>query len=77
MDVELRIDGSRVAVEAPGWSGELRVPFPGAFNVENGLAALAFAVGWGVAPEIAAAAIGRAHAFPGACSAWMPASPSP
>ncbi len=63
--VDLRADGSRVSVESPGWRGELRIPFPGAFNVENGLAALAFAVGWGVAPEIAAAAIGRARGVSG------------
>jgi UDP-N-acetylmuramoyl-L-alanyl-D-glutamate--2,6-diaminopimelate ligase len=63
--VDMRANGSRVAVDAAGWRGELSVPFPGAFNVENGLAALAFAIGWGVAPEAAAAAIAQARGVSG------------
>ncbi len=62
---ETRADGSSLSVESPGWSGALHVPLPGAFNVENALAAFGFAVGWGIDAEVAAAAIGRARGVAG------------
>lgn len=57
--------GSSVEVRAPGWTGGLEIPIPGGFNVENGLAAFAFAVAWEIDPEVARQALAVAHGVPG------------
>jgi UDP-N-acetylmuramoyl-L-alanyl-D-glutamate--2,6-diaminopimelate ligase len=64
-DLRVRSDGSELAVTAPGWSGTLEVPLPGSFNVENALAALAFAIGWGIDPALAASTLAHAHGVAG------------
>jgi UDP-N-acetylmuramoyl-L-alanyl-D-glutamate--2,6-diaminopimelate ligase len=63
--IDTRPDGSTVAVEAPGWSGVLRVPLPGSFNVENALAAFTLALAWGIDPAGAATALGRVSGVAG------------
>ncbi len=57
--------GSTVRIESLAWSGELRIALPGAFNVENALAALTFAIGWGIEPGLAAGALAEAHGVAG------------
>lgn len=57
--------GSVAEVRAPGWSGRLEIPLPGAFNVENALAAFTFALGWGIDPEVARGAMARARGVAG------------
>ncbi len=63
--VDVRADGSAIGVEAPGWSGTFTVPLPGAFNVENAMAAFAFAIGWGIDANLAADALGHARSVAG------------
>ena len=63
--VESRADGSTLTVEAPGWNGTLAVPLVGGFNAMNALAAFAFAVSWGVDPEVARAALAVATGVDG------------
>ncbi len=58
-------DGSRFTLHAPSWSGEVRLPIPGRYNVLNALAALAIAQGEGVDLEVAAAALARTAGVPG------------
>ncbi|HEX2141569.1 MAG TPA: UDP-N-acetylmuramoyl-L-alanyl-D-glutamate--2,6-diaminopimelate ligase [Candidatus Limnocylindria bacterium] len=64
-DVDARGDGTTFHLAAPDWSGNVRVPIPGSFNVHNALAAMA--LGWieGVPLEVAAGAIGRSAGVPG------------
>jgi UDP-N-acetylmuramoyl-L-alanyl-D-glutamate--2,6-diaminopimelate ligase len=64
-DLDARGDGTTFRLTAPGWSGEVRVPIPGWFNVQNGLAALALAHVEGVALDVAAEAIARSPGVPG------------
>lgn len=64
-DVSVAQDGSTLAVAAPGWSGTLRISLPGSFNVENALAALTFAIGWGIEPDLAVATLAQAHGVAG------------
>jgi UDP-N-acetylmuramoyl-L-alanyl-D-glutamate--2,6-diaminopimelate ligase len=64
-DIEARADGTTLAVTTPRWSGEVRLQLPGAFNVHNGLAALALAEVEGIDLEAAAAAIGSVTGVPG------------
>ncbi|MDH4335480.1 MAG: Mur ligase family protein, partial [Chloroflexota bacterium] len=63
--VAARPDGSTVSVRAPGWSGQLEIPLVGAFNVENALAAFAWAIGWGIDPDVAASAMASARGVAG------------
>jgi UDP-N-acetylmuramoyl-L-alanyl-D-glutamate--2,6-diaminopimelate ligase len=58
-------DGTTFRLTAPGWSGPVRVPIPGWFNVQNALAALALGHVEGVALDVAAEAIGRSPGVPG------------
>ncbi|MEX1156340.1 MAG: UDP-N-acetylmuramoyl-L-alanyl-D-glutamate--2,6-diaminopimelate ligase [Chloroflexota bacterium] len=60
-----RPTGSTVSVLAPGWSGQLEIPLVGAFNVENALAAFAWAVGWGIDPDAARTALAAARSVAG------------
>ncbi|MDP9271027.1 MAG: UDP-N-acetylmuramoyl-L-alanyl-D-glutamate--2,6-diaminopimelate ligase [Chloroflexota bacterium] len=64
-ELDARPSGSAVAVSAPAWHGRLEIPLPGAFNVENALAAFTFAIGWGIDAARAAAAIQHATGVPG------------
>ena len=64
-DLDARSDGTSFRLVAPGWSGSVRVPIPGAFNVHNALAALALAHVEGVDLGVAADAIGRSPGVPG------------
>jgi UDP-N-acetylmuramoyl-L-alanyl-D-glutamate--2,6-diaminopimelate ligase len=63
--LDARPDGSTLAVETATWSGTLEVPLVGGFNVENALAAFAFGVGWGIAPEVARDALAGARGVAG------------
>ncbi|HEX2195112.1 MAG TPA: UDP-N-acetylmuramoyl-L-alanyl-D-glutamate--2,6-diaminopimelate ligase, partial [Candidatus Limnocylindria bacterium] len=58
-------DGTTFRLLAPGWSGRVRVPMPGAFNVHNALAALALAHVEGVDLGVAAEAIAASRGVPG------------
>jgi UDP-N-acetylmuramoyl-L-alanyl-D-glutamate--2,6-diaminopimelate ligase len=64
-EVDSRLDGSSLTVSAPAWTGHLEIPLPGAFNVENALAAFAFALAWGIDPDIAARALARLRGVAG------------
>jgi UDP-N-acetylmuramoyl-L-alanyl-D-glutamate--2,6-diaminopimelate ligase len=64
-DLDARGDGTTFRLVAPGWTGSVRVPIPGAFNVHNALAALALAHVEGVGLDTAADAIGRSPGVPG------------
>lgn len=63
--IDARPDGSTLTVDAPGWSGTLAVPLIGGFNAENALAAFAFAVSWGIDPQVARAALAVAQGVAG------------
>jgi UDP-N-acetylmuramoyl-L-alanyl-D-glutamate--2,6-diaminopimelate ligase len=63
--VDARADGTAFHLTAPGWSGEVRVPIPGSFNVHNALATLALAHVEGIDLALAADAIGRSPGVPG------------
>ncbi|HEY7332051.1 MAG TPA: UDP-N-acetylmuramoyl-L-alanyl-D-glutamate--2,6-diaminopimelate ligase [Candidatus Limnocylindria bacterium] len=63
--LDARTDGTTFRLTAPGWSGAVRVPIPGAFNVHNALATLALAHVEGVDLALAADAIGRSPGVPG------------
>ena len=58
-------NGSSLSVDAPGWSGTLAVPLIGGFNAENALAAFAFAVSWGIDPQVARKALAVAQGVAG------------
>jgi lipid II isoglutaminyl synthase (glutamine-hydrolysing) len=61
--IELRgMEGSRTTVRTPAGEIELELPLPGLYNVYNALAAVAAALGLGVAPERIAAALGAVRA---------------
>ena len=64
-DVRAGPSGSHLAVQAPGWAGDLSIPLPGSFNVHNALAAFTFAVGWGIDPALAAATLAQARGVAG------------
>jgi UDP-N-acetylmuramoyl-L-alanyl-D-glutamate--2,6-diaminopimelate ligase len=64
-ELDARGDGTSFRLTAPDWSGRLRVPIPGWFNVQNALAALALAHVEGVALDLAADAIERSPGVPG------------
>ena len=64
-NLDPRGDGTTFRLTAPAWSGEVRVPIPGWFNVQNALAALALAHVEGVALDVAAEAIARSPGVPG------------
>lgn len=64
---DLRADagGTTFRATAGGWSGSVRVPMPGAFNVPNALAVIALAHAEELDLEAAAAAIGASTGVPG------------
>lgn len=64
-ELDARGDGTTFRLAAPGWTGSVRVPIPGAFNVHNALAALALAHVEGVDLTVAADAIARSPGVPG------------
>jgi UDP-N-acetylmuramoyl-L-alanyl-D-glutamate--2,6-diaminopimelate ligase len=64
-DIEASADGTTFTVTTPGWSGEVHLRLPGAFNVHNALAALALAEAEGIDPASAAHAIGTVAGVPG------------
>ncbi len=64
-DVELDAAGCDFRLDAPEWSGDIRLPLPGRFNVENALAATGAALALGEAPEAVAAALAEAPQIPG------------
>jgi len=57
-DIDARADGTTFTAITPGWSGQVRLQLPGAFNVHNALAALTLAEVEGIDPASAAEAIG-------------------
>jgi UDP-N-acetylmuramoyl-L-alanyl-D-glutamate--2,6-diaminopimelate ligase len=57
--------GSTVELSTADWRGTLQIPLPGAFNVENGLAAFAFALAWGIDAEVARDALSAAPGVAG------------
>ncbi len=63
----LEADGAGTAfrLAAPGWAGRVHVPLPGAFNVQNALAALALAHVERIEPDVAAHAIAASRGVPG------------
>jgi UDP-N-acetylmuramoyl-L-alanyl-D-glutamate--2,6-diaminopimelate ligase len=63
--IDPRHDGSSLEVVAPRWRGTIELPLIGGFNVENALAAFAFAVAWGIDPEVARGALGAARGVAG------------
>jgi UDP-N-acetylmuramoyl-L-alanyl-D-glutamate--2,6-diaminopimelate ligase len=65
IDVVADANGSRFALTAPGWRGEVTLPMPGRFNVSNALAALAIAHAEGVPFEAAVDALARTAGVPG------------
>ncbi len=64
-DVSFDAAGARFAVDGPGGRMPVRTALPGHFNVANALGAFAVAAALGVAPETAAAGLGRAGRVPG------------
>jgi UDP-N-acetylmuramoyl-L-alanyl-D-glutamate--2,6-diaminopimelate ligase len=64
-DLVADADGSRFTLRTAAWSGEIRVPIPGRYNVSNALAALAIAQTEGVDLEVAAEALARTSGVPG------------
>ena len=64
-DVRSDATGSRFAVVAPGWHGEVVLPMPGAYNVSNALAALAVAHALELDLGVAVNALGRTAGVPG------------
>ncbi len=56
------MEGSTTTVRVPDGEIEVSLPLPGLYNVYNALAAIAAALGLGVAPERIAAALGGMHA---------------
>ncbi len=58
-------DGSRFTLHAPSWSGEIRLPMPGRYNVSNALAALAIGQAEGVDLALAATALAHTAGVPG------------
>lgn len=66
-DVDFDASGARfeLGVRASGERITASLPLPGAFNVENALAAIAVAAGAGIEPDAAAAALGGAGPVPG------------
>jgi UDP-N-acetylmuramoyl-L-alanyl-D-glutamate--2,6-diaminopimelate ligase len=65
IDIEARADGTTFTAVTPGWTGEVHLQLPGAFNVHNALAALALAEVEGVALAAAARAVGTVSGVPG------------
>jgi UDP-N-acetylmuramoyl-L-alanyl-D-glutamate--2,6-diaminopimelate ligase len=57
--------GTTFHVTVPGWTGSVRVPMPGAFNVHNALAAMALAHAEELDLAAAAEAIGASRGVPG------------
>jgi len=64
-DLEADEAGTSFSLAAPGWSGRIRVPLPGSFNVHNTLAALALAHVEGLDLAPAADAIAASRGVPG------------
>ena len=64
-DVRSTADESRFSVSTAGWSGEVTLPMPGAFNVTNALAALAIAHSLDLDLAAAADGLGRTDGVPG------------
>ncbi len=64
-DIQTRADGTTFTATTAGWSGEVRLQLPGAFNVHNALAALALAEAEQIDLPAAAAAIGEVTGVPG------------
>lgn len=64
---QLRADatGTTFHLESPRWSGDVRVPLPGAFNVANALAALSVVEALGLDVHRAAGALERTAGVPG------------
>jgi UDP-N-acetylmuramoyl-L-alanyl-D-glutamate--2,6-diaminopimelate ligase len=55
----------RMAVVAPGWTGELALRLAGRFNVHNALAAVALGIGWELDPEAVRAGLEGLTGVPG------------
>ncbi len=64
-NVEEGRDGSTITMAGPLWSGTIAIPLIGRVNVENALAALALAIGWGIEPEVARGALAAVRGVPG------------
>jgi UDP-N-acetylmuramoyl-L-alanyl-D-glutamate--2,6-diaminopimelate ligase len=58
-------DGSAIGVEAGGWTGAVRLPIPGSYNVSNALAALSIVHALGLDLDAAADALTRTRGVPG------------
>ncbi len=65
IDIAARADGTTFTATTRGWSGEVHLQLPGAFNVHNALAALALAEAEGIDLDAAARAIGTLTGVPG------------
>jgi UDP-N-acetylmuramoyl-L-alanyl-D-glutamate--2,6-diaminopimelate ligase len=59
------VDGLRLEVVAPGWSGPIQLQLAGLYNAYNGLAAVALGVGWGLDPEAVRAGLEAVDGIPG------------
>jgi UDP-N-acetylmuramoyl-L-alanyl-D-glutamate--2,6-diaminopimelate ligase len=64
-EVEADATGTSFTVTTNTWRGPVRLQIPGAYNVQNALAALALAQVEGIDPATAAAAIGSLAGVPG------------
>lgn len=64
-NIQASADSTTFIATTPGWSGEVRLQLPGAFNVHNALAALALAEFEGVDLAAAARALGTVSGVPG------------
>jgi UDP-N-acetylmuramoyl-L-alanyl-D-glutamate--2,6-diaminopimelate ligase len=64
-EIDFDAGGSRFSLRLGGREHAVELPLVGHFNVENALAALALAVGLGIEPEQAIAALAEAEPVPG------------
>ncbi|MEE8581310.1 MAG: UDP-N-acetylmuramoyl-L-alanyl-D-glutamate--2,6-diaminopimelate ligase [Myxococcota bacterium] len=65
VDSEVRLDGSRAAIQTPSGRLELSLPLVGDFNLENLLVACGIGVALGIAPEAIAAGVAACPQVPG------------
>ncbi len=64
-DVDVAVDGIRFRATTPAGEAFVHSPMIGRFNVHNLLAALAYAVAQGIAPDVAAQALSTVQGVPG------------
>jgi UDP-N-acetylmuramoyl-L-alanyl-D-glutamate--2,6-diaminopimelate ligase len=64
-DLEADANGTRFELRAPRWSGQMRLPLPGRFNVANALASLAVIEALGLDVHHAARALEGTRGVPG------------